>query len=76
IKKNSRPKAFHMKIKNKSFIVFLAIATIMIFGIIAENTRSIIDPQKAEIPADTNEIKNKIQKAGIIPHDAMYWKEL
>ena len=65
-----------MKMKNKSFIVLLIIATIMIFGIIAENTRSIINPQKAEIKVDTNEIKNKIQRAGIIPHDAMHWKEL
>ena len=65
-----------MKIKNKSFIALLIIATMMVFGIIAENARLIIDPPKAEIKVDTNEIKNKIQRAGIIPHDALHWKEL
>ncbi|MCK5082373.1 MAG: hypothetical protein KAR31_05660 [Candidatus Omnitrophica bacterium] len=65
-----------MKIENKSFIALLIIATIMAFGVIAENTRAIINPQKAEIKTDTSKIKENIQEAGIIPHDAMHWKEL
>lgn len=61
---------------NKGFILLLIVATLMVFGVIAENTRSVTDPVETEMTIDTTEIKNKIQRAGIIPREAMHWKEL
>ncbi|MBN1870796.1 MAG: hypothetical protein JW847_09510 [Candidatus Omnitrophica bacterium] len=67
---------------NKSFVILLIIAAIMVFGVITENTLSIHGSKKSEMSTaaiDTlkvDDIKNKIQKAGIVPHDALYWKEL
>lgn len=61
---------------NKSFIVLLTVATIMVFGVIAENTRSVIVTDKAEVEMDISDIKIKLIKAGLTPRDAMHWKEL
>ncbi len=61
---------------NKGFILLLIVATLMVFGVIAENTRSVTDPVETEMTIDTTEIKNKIQRAGIIPREATHWKEL
>lgn len=61
---------------NKSFILLLIMATLMVFGVITENALSVTDPVETEMTVDTTEIKNKIQRAGIIPREAMHWKEL
>jgi hypothetical protein len=65
-----------MKIENRNFILLLIIATIMVFGAIAENIRSVSIPAEVKIEINISPIKNKIQEAGITPHNAMHWKEL
>jgi len=61
---------------NKSFLVLLLIATIMIAGIIAENAKTVTTPTPVEITVDTASVKEKIARAGLVPREAKYWKEL
>jgi polyferredoxin len=63
---------------DKSFIILLVIAALIVFGVITENVRPAIRPAavETEITVDTNEVKSKIQRAGIVPREAMHWKEL
>jgi hypothetical protein len=62
--------------KNKGFIILWLIASAMVFGVMIENIHSVSSPEDSEVKVDSIEVKNKIQKAGIIPREAKYWKEL
>ena len=65
-----------MKTENKNFIILVGIAAAMVMGIIAENTLSVINPRSAVIKIDVEKVKKEIDEAGLIPHEAVYWKEL
>ena len=62
--------------KNKSFIALWLIASAMVVGVMIENVRNVSVPQESKAEADSGQVKEKIRKAGIIPHEAKYWKEL
>lgn len=48
----------------------------MVFGVMIENIRSASAPGESVEKVNSSEIKSKIQKAGIIPQKAKYWKGL
>lgn len=56
--------------------MLVGIAAVMVLGVIAENTLSIINPKGVIIKMDVEKIKKEINEAGLIPHEAVYWKEL
>ena len=60
---------------NKSFLILWLIASLMVFGVMVENVRNVSAPKEVEVNADSSDVKNKLQKAGIIPREAKYWKE-
>ena len=62
--------------KNKGFIILWLIASAMVFGVMIESMHTVSLPEKPEVKIDSSEVKNKIQKAGIIPREAKHWKEL
>ena len=65
-----------MKNENRNFIILLAVIAIMAIGVIAENTYSVLNPKGSEIKIDVEKVKKEINEAGLVPHDAVHWKEL
>jgi len=65
-----------MKKADKNFIILIGIGAIMVIGIIAENTASVLNPKSAVIKIDVEKVKREIDQAGLIPREAVHWREL
>ncbi|MDP2653265.1 MAG: hypothetical protein Q8Q08_04465 [Candidatus Omnitrophota bacterium] len=48
----------------------------LLAGVAVENTRSVLDPRRVDIVIDVAKVKAGIEKAGLVPYDAKYWKTL
>lgn len=64
-----------MKKEDKYFIILLGIVTLATGGVIAENVFSVLRPP-LERRIDVAKVKKNIDAAGLIPHEARFWKEL
>ncbi|MDP8212592.1 MAG: hypothetical protein P9X22_04780 [Candidatus Zapsychrus exili] len=70
-----------MKNKNKTFLILLILSLALLLATILENMftqmpAALLDKKTIAIEAeiDTSEIRNKLKEAGIIPHNAKYWR--
>lgn len=70
------PRFKKMKMGNKYFIILLGAAAILVLGVIAENTRSVLTPAGVQIKIDIEKVKKQINDAGLTPQEAQYWKEI
>ncbi len=62
--------------ENRNFIIILVIATVISTGVIAQNVRTVINPESTKIKIDVEKVKRQIDQAGLKPREAMHWKEL
>ncbi len=65
-----------MKKSEKCIIILLGVATIIVMGVIYENTLSVLRPPSAKIMIDVEKVKKEIHQAGLVPQEGMHWKEL
>lgn len=65
-----------MKKEDKSFIILLGLSTIMVIGVIAENSLLVLNPKRAGVKIDVEKVKAEIDEAGLTPREAAYWEEL
>lgn len=65
-----------MNKENKSFIIILCLAAIMVLGVISQNVVSAIKPKKAKLVIDVEKVRQEIESARLIPKEAMHWKNI
>ena len=64
-----------MKNNDKILLAVFGIASLLTIGVVAQNAQSVLYPKETETAVDIEKVKSDLSKAGLIPHDAMYWKE-
>lgn len=65
-----------MNNNNKYFVIFIGLGSLLLLGVIAENVITALKPKTAQIIIDVEKVKKEIEEAGIIPREAVYWKEI
>ncbi len=65
-----------MNKSDKIFLTLLIVSSMLLAATVAENIRSVLNPQPVTIKIDVAKVKADIEKAGLVPHEAMYGKEL
>jgi len=65
-----------MNKENRNFVIILCIAAVVLAGVIAENVIMTLRPPTALIQIDVGKVKEEIQKAGLVPREAMHWKSM
>ena len=65
-----------MNRETRSLILLISIAVVITAGVIVENVHSVMNPENIEVTIDINKTKSEIERSGLRPREAMYWKEL
>ncbi len=65
-----------MQKQDKIFYLLLIISSLLLAVTLTQNIRSVLMPQPVTIEIDVAKVKAGIEKAGIVPRAAQYWKEL
>jgi len=64
------------KESNNLFVVIIVISSLWLGLIFLENVRSVLRPPSAEISIDVAQVKAALDRAGLMPREAKYWKEV
>ncbi len=65
-----------MTSKDKQLFIIVSFTFLLVAGIVAENLISVTKPKGPNILINVDEVKDKLQKAGIQLHPAKFWKEI
>jgi hypothetical protein len=66
-----------MNKENRNLVLMIGVAAVMTIGVIVENIHAVKNPKNAEVAAvDVAKAKTELERSGLKPREALYWKEL